>query len=76
MRGARSWYEMEEEASSGSGRRGDAAGSSSIVRKSKYIHETLLQTTDPELAEHLKAMDVLPQVFLMWVRVDKSEGSD
>jgi TBC1 domain family protein 5 len=35
------------------------------VLKSKYIHETLLMATDPELAEHLKVLDVLPQVFLM-----------
>jgi TBC1 domain family protein 5 len=62
MRSAKQWYELGEDAMTG--RRGDAANSP-IVLKSKYIHETLLMATDPELAEHLKVLDVLPQVFLM-----------
>ena len=54
MEKVRGWYEL--------GERGDMGP---IVKKSKYIHETLLMATDPQLAEHLKALDVLPQVFLM-----------
>lgn len=56
MAHAREWYEPGTEGQS---------GSSAIIAKSKYIHETLLMATDPELAQHLKALDVLPQVFLM-----------
>lgn len=41
-----------------------------IVERSKRIHEHYLQQTDPELAEHLTAVEVLPQIFLIrWVRL-------
>ncbi|KAA8912709.1 rab-GTPase-TBC domain-containing protein [Sphaerosporella brunnea] len=66
MRSAKQWYELGEDMG---GRKGDM-GNSPIVLKSKYIHETLLMATDPELAEHLKMLDVLPQVFLIrWIRL-------
>jgi len=68
MRSAKAWYELGEGASDsvkGSGR-SENRNSSPIVEKSKYIHEHLLMAVDPELAEHLKALDVLPQVFLMY----------
>lgn len=43
---------------------------SPIVERSKRIHEHYLQQTDPELAEHLTAVEVLPQIFLIrWVRL-------
>lgn len=38
---------------------------SAIVEKSKQIHEIALMRVDPELANHLKAIEVLPQIFLM-----------
>ena len=38
---------------------------SPIVEMSRHIHENLLAKADPELARHLRDMDVLPQVFLM-----------
>ncbi|RPA89109.1 RabGAP/TBC [Choiromyces venosus 120613-1] len=72
MRSAKAWYELGEEApSSVKGRgRSENRASSPIVEKSKYIHEYLLMAVDPELAEHLKALDVLPQVFLIrWIRL-------
>ena len=59
MRSAKAWYELGEDSG---GRKGSVGP---IVQKSQYIHDTLLMATDPELAEHLKALDVLPQVFLM-----------
>ncbi|KAI5792428.1 rab-GTPase-TBC domain-containing protein [Peziza echinospora] len=60
MTAAKPWYELGEGASSGS----------PIVEKSKLIHETYLMAVDPELAHHLKTLDVLPQVFLIrWVRL-------
>jgi len=66
MRSAKQWYELGEGEGVG-GRRGGSIVNSPIVVKSKYIHETLLMAADPELAERMKEMDVLPQVFLMSV---------
>lgn len=57
MRSAKAWYEL--------GSYG-ADGNSSIVLKSKHIHETLLAAADPDLSDHLLALDVLPQIFLMY----------
>ncbi|KAI1117940.1 rab-GTPase-TBC domain-containing protein [Nemania sp. NC0429] len=43
---------------------------SSIVEKSQYIHEICLYKVDPELSNHLKNIEVLPQVFLIrWIRL-------
>lgn len=36
-----------------------------IVVKSRQIHEVSLRKIDPELSEHLKNIEVLPQIFLM-----------
>ncbi|TGZ79105.1 RabGAP/TBC [Ascodesmis nigricans] len=61
MKHAKEWYDAGPEGQS---------GCAPIVAKSKYIHEALLMATDPELAMHLKALDVLPQVFLIrWIRL-------
>ena len=38
---------------------------SPIVQRSKRIHEEYLGKADPELAQHLTDIDVLPQIFLM-----------
>ena len=44
--------------------------SSPIVERSKRIHEQLLRQADLELAEHLSAIEVLPQIFLIrWIRL-------
>jgi TBC1 domain family protein 5 len=67
MRSAKGWYELGEEDNTKNRGRSENRASSPIVEKSKYIHEHLLMSVDPELAEHLKALDVLPQVFLMCV---------
>lgn len=43
---------------------------SAIVEKSKMIHEVALMRIDPELARHLQAIEVLPQIFLIrWIRL-------
>ncbi|KAL9127510.1 MAG: hypothetical protein Q9217_003640 [Psora testacea] len=43
---------------------------SPIVERSKRIHENYLYHADPELAEHLAAIEILPQIFLIrWVRL-------
>jgi TBC1 domain family member 5 len=36
-----------------------------IVEKSQYIHEVALMKVDQELANHLRNIEVLPQIFLM-----------
>ena len=67
MRTVKSFYETgngNEPASSG------LLNNSPIVERSKRIHEHYLHQTDPELAEHLTAVEVLPQIFLIrWVRL-------
>lgn len=46
------------------------SSSSPIVERSKRIHERLLRQADLELAEHLSAIEVLPQIFLIrWIRL-------
>ncbi|KAK3997246.1 rab-GTPase-TBC domain-containing protein [Cladorrhinum sp. PSN332] len=41
-----------------------------IVDKSKYIHEVALMKVDQELANHLRDIEVLPQIFLIrWIRL-------
>ncbi|KAK1768622.1 RabGAP/TBC [Phialemonium atrogriseum] len=41
-----------------------------IVEKSQHIHEVVLMKLDPELANHLKNIEVLPQIFLIrWIRL-------
>lgn len=43
---------------------------SPIVERSRRIHEGYLQQADVELAEHLTAIEVLPQIFLIrWIRL-------
>ncbi|KAK4697329.1 TBC1 domain family member 5, partial [Lecanoromycetidae sp. Uapishka_2] len=43
---------------------------SPIVERSKRIHEKYLHHADPELAEHMTAIEILPQIFLIrWVRL-------
>ena len=39
--------------------------SSAIVERSKFIHEVCLAKVDPDLASHLTAIEILPQIFLM-----------
>jgi len=60
MHSARPWYELGEDGDD-TGRKGN----SPIVEKSRIIHEDLLMAVDPQLARHLKELEVLPQVFLM-----------
>lgn len=50
MESASAFYEVEK---------------NSIVERSKYIHEVALMKTDEELANHLRNIEVLPQIFLM-----------
>ena len=45
---------------------GESTSTSPIVDRSRRIHEDLLSNIDEELADHLQAIEVLPQVFLMY----------
>ncbi|KAK1055610.1 hypothetical protein LTR33_014094 [Friedmanniomyces endolithicus] len=46
------------------------AGENAIVHRSRRIFEEMLPKVDPELAQHLQAIDIVPQIFLMrWVRL-------
>jgi TBC1 domain family protein 5 len=58
MERAGSFYEL-------GGSDGASADQSAIVEKSRHIHEVILMQIDPELATHLKTIEVLPQIFLM-----------
>lgn len=71
MENAQSFYAVPD-APPESAPRGLEAGrrqeqSSSIVERSRFIHEVCLQKVDPELASHLISVEVLPQIFLMCV---------
>ena len=64
MQTAKSFYET-----TGGGIK-SATGSSinsAIVERSCRIHEEYLNMVDPELAQHLQSIDILPQIFLMYV---------
>ncbi|KAJ6446411.1 TBC domain-containing protein [Purpureocillium lavendulum] len=41
---------------------------SAIVERSKHIHEVCLQKIDEELASHLKNVEILPQIFLIFIQ--------
>ena len=67
MQTVKTFYEMgsnNESATSG------LLNNSPIVERSKRIHENYLHHADPELAEHLTAIEILPQIFLIrWIRL-------
>ncbi|KKY21005.1 putative tbc domain [Phaeomoniella chlamydospora] len=44
---------------------GETNASSPIVNRSVKIHDGLLTKIDPELAEHLQSIEILPQIFLI-----------
>jgi TBC1 domain family member 5 len=77
MRSAKSFYELGEpdrrssSPSTGSGT--PQQGASPIVERSKRIHEIYLARLDPGLAKHLTDIEVLPQIFLMYVVLLVSE---
>lgn len=69
MRSAKSFYELGGEVSEAmtghAGRKAASQNHSAIVLQSQRIHEDLLARVDPQLANWLKEIEVLPQVFLM-----------
>lgn len=69
MRSAKCFYELggqvSEATAAHSGGKTVPPNRSAIVLRSECIHEDLLARVDPELANWLKEIEVLPQVFLM-----------
>jgi TBC1 domain family protein 5 len=68
MTHAQAFYEVQPapgEQSSHSGVPRTQEQSSAIVERSKFIHEICLAKVDPDLATHLTAIEILPQIFLM-----------
>ncbi|KAK4044041.1 rab-GTPase-TBC domain-containing protein [Parachaetomium inaequale] len=64
MESASTFYEVE------SGTDLEAPQRNTIVERSKYIHEVALMKIDEELANHLRNIEVLPQIFLIrWIRL-------
>lgn len=59
MESAGTFYEVESYSKSKEQQR------NTIVERSKYIHEVALMKIDQELANHLRNIEVLPQIFLM-----------
>jgi TBC1 domain family member 5 len=64
MEKAKSFYEIST-APSSLGSVSTTNEQSAIVEMSRDIHEVMLKKVDPELAEHLKSIEILPQIFLM-----------
>jgi TBC1 domain family member 5 len=59
MRSARAFYEPGKE-----------EGESEMILRAQRVFYELLPRVDPEVAAHLRAVDVIPQIFLMrWVRL-------
>ena len=50
--------------------------SSPIVERSRRIHDELLGQTDPELASHLHAIEILPQIFVMYATSTVDASAD
>ena len=44
---------------------GPTPPTSAIIERSQQIHQEYLNRVDPQLAEHLTKIDILPQIFLM-----------
>ena len=65
MQTVKTYYETTQNSSDKPG-----TTSSSIAQRSRHIHEELLYQVDSELAEHLAAIDIIPQIFLIrWIRL-------
>ncbi|KAL9612197.1 MAG: hypothetical protein Q9167_003185 [Letrouitia subvulpina] len=67
MQNAKSFYEL---GSSNQPMPQANSNDSPIVERSRRVHDIYLQQADPELAEHLTAIEILPQIFLIrWIRL-------
>ena len=64
MEKAKAFYEVSN-STAAAGSLSGPGEQSTIVEMSRHIHEVTLMKVDPELAQHLKSIEVLPQIFLM-----------
>ncbi|GES66145.1 TBC domain protein [Aspergillus terreus] len=65
MQSTRSYYEHNRQRS-----QNGQLDAIPIVHQCQYIHDNLLMTADLELADHLQALEILPQIFLTrWMRL-------
>ncbi|GJC86522.1 TBC1 domain family member 5 [Colletotrichum liriopes] len=73
MEKAKSFYEVKDSISKAAlaSASKDRVELSAIVEKSKFIHEVCLAKVDPELANHLKDIEILPQIFLMYASLTR-----
>ncbi|KAH7170479.1 rab-GTPase-TBC domain-containing protein [Dactylonectria macrodidyma] len=70
MEHAQFFYEIKDSPSDSTSGLKISEQSSTIVERSKFIHEVCLHKVDPELATHLTNIEILPQIFLIrWVRL-------
>ena len=70
MQTAKSFYELSNAVPDANvvttlSRPGQAPPASAIIERSQRIHQEYLNQVDPQLAEHLTKIDILPQIFLM-----------
>ncbi|KAI9824133.1 MAG: hypothetical protein M1826_007447 [Phylliscum demangeonii] len=66
MQTARTFYEPGDPDHEGN----PVQAESPIIQRSQRIHLVYLASVDPELAERMAAIDVLPQIFLVrWIRL-------
>lgn len=62
MQTAKAFYETSSAMPASAG---SSSSGSAIVERSQRIHNEYLRKVDPELADHLTAIDILPQIFVM-----------
>ncbi len=74
MRSAISFYGLGPPGQPLETENGTVQHSSPIVERSQRIHLLYLSQADPELSKHLIDIEVLPQIFLMWVSFHKIRG--
>ncbi len=60
MQTAKSFYEIGDQ-----NQTSNSQETSPIVIRSRRIHHNLLGVVDPQLASHLQAIEILPQIFVM-----------
>jgi TBC1 domain family protein 5 len=71
MQTAKAFYEVGEQ-----GQVTSSQGTSPIVVRSRRIHHEILGVVDPQLASHLQAVEVLPQIFVVYAFSPKYDAKD
>lgn len=67
MQTVKSFYEVGNTAQS---TLSTTSNTSSIIERSRRVHEVYLRQADSKLADHLATIEILPQIFLIrWIRL-------